>query len=59
VKRGRSPTPGVLLQGLFVLLQMVDFLTEIDFDIAKILQLKINLNKCLKGEMKDVYYLVP
>jgi hypothetical protein len=54
VARGRSPTPGVLLSGLFVLLQMVDFLTDMDFDISKIDLLKTNLNKCLTGRTKDV-----
>jgi hypothetical protein len=52
--RGRSPTPGILLSGLFVLLQMVDFLTDIDFDLAKIDLLKANVDKCLKGKTKDV-----
>jgi hypothetical protein len=52
--RGRSPTPGILLSGLFVLLQMVDFLTDIDFDLAKIDLLKTNIDKCLKGRTKDV-----
>ena len=43
-KRGRSPTPGLLLSGLFVLLQMVDFLTEIAFDMSKIAKLKGSLD---------------
>jgi len=54
LKRGRSPTPGILLSGLFVLLRMVDFLTEIDFDMSKIAKLKTTLDKCLKGGIKDV-----
>jgi len=44
----------VMVSGLFVLLQMIDFLTDIDFDIAKILQLKTNLNKCLPNTKKIV-----
>ena len=54
VGRGRSPTAGVLLAGLFVLLQMFDFLTQIDFDGAKIAQLKTTFNKLIPGLMKDV-----
>ena len=54
LKRGRSPTPGILLEGLCVLLRMLDFLTEIDFDLTKIDKLKTNLDKCLKGKIKDV-----
>ena len=53
LKRGRSPTPGILLSGLFVLLRMLDFLTEIDFDLTKIAKIKNNLDKCLKGGIKD------
>jgi hypothetical protein len=33
---------------------MVDFLTDIDFDLTKINLLKTNLNKCLTGKTKDV-----
>ena len=44
LKRGRSPTPGILLSGLFVLLQMVDFLTDINFDMSKIAKLKGSLD---------------
>jgi len=54
LKRGRSPTPGILLSGLFVLLRMLDFLTEIDFDRTKIDKIKINLDKCLKETKKNV-----
>ena len=49
LKRGRSPTPGILLSGLFVLLRMVDFLTEMDFDLEKIAKLKTALDKYLPG----------
>jgi len=45
LKRGRSPTPGILLSGLFVLLRMVDFLTEMDFDISKVAKLKTALDR--------------
>ena len=48
LKWGRSPTPGILLSGLFVLLRMVDFLTDIDFDMSKIAKLKTTLNERLK-----------
>ena len=34
----------ILLSGLFVLLQMVDFLTDINFDLAKIEKLKGSLD---------------
>ena len=54
LKRGRSPTPGILLSGLFVLCQMLDFLTEMDFDIEKIKKLKIACEKCLPRGIKDV-----
>jgi hypothetical protein len=47
LKRGRSPTAGILLSGLFVLLRMLDFLTEIDFDLAKMDKLKTALDNCL------------
>jgi len=48
LKRGRSPTPGILMAGLFVLLQMIDFLTEIDFDMSKIALLKNDSKRCLR-----------
>ena len=37
------PSPGILLSGLFVLLRMLEFLNEINFDTQKINQLKNNL----------------
>jgi hypothetical protein len=49
LKRGRPPTPGVLLSGLFVLFRIFDFLTHIDFDLSKITQLKTTLAKLLPG----------
>jgi hypothetical protein len=54
VGRGRSPTPGVLLSGLFVLLQMVNFLTEIDFDLSKVAELQTVLGTCLPTPPKVV-----
>ena len=45
MKRGRSPTSGSLLSGLFVLLRMFDFLCHIDFDLSKLAQLKSLLKK--------------
>jgi hypothetical protein len=52
--RGRSPTPGILLSGLFVLLRMLDFLTDIDFDPAKVAQLKNTLERLLPTPAKNV-----
>jgi hypothetical protein len=54
VARGRSPTPGVLLSGLFVLLQMVDFLIDIDFDLSKVPELKNVPGAFLPTPRKDV-----
>jgi len=44
-KRGRPPTSGVLLSGLFVLLRIFDFLKDMNFDLAKITQLQQTLAK--------------
>ena len=44
-KRGRLPTSGVLLSGLFVLLRIFDFLKDMNFDLAKITQLQHALAK--------------
>jgi len=54
VGRGRSPTAGVLLSGLKVLLQIFDFLTHIDFDLSKIALLKETFEKLMPGRTKDV-----
>ena len=54
VGRGRSPSAGVLLSGLFVLLQMFDFLTQINFDLSKIAQLKTTFDKLMPALRKDV-----
>ena len=52
--RGRPPTPGVLLTGLFVFLRMLDFLDHIDFDFSQITQLKTTLNQLAPGLLKNV-----
>jgi hypothetical protein len=54
LKRGRSPTPGILLSGLFVLLRIFDFLTHIDGDVSKIDQLKKTFDKLLPKIKKIV-----
>jgi len=54
LKRGRSPTPGILLSGLFVLLRIFDFLSHINFDLSQITQLKTNLEKLVPGILKNV-----
>jgi hypothetical protein len=54
LKRGRPPTAGILLSGLFVLLQMFDFLERMDFDPVKIAQLKNTAKKLLPTFKKDV-----
>jgi len=51
-KRGRPPTPGILLSGLFVLLRIFDFLTHINFDLSQITQLKTTLAKLAPGLIK-------
>jgi hypothetical protein len=53
VKRGCPPTPGVLLAGLNVLLQLFDFLMHIDFDLEKITKLKATFGKMMPGLMKS------
>jgi len=37
-----------------VFVRTLDFLTEMDFDLAKIAKLKTALDNCLKGRIKDV-----
>lgn len=44
-KRGCPPTAGTLLSGLFVFLQMFDFLQHIDFDLSKLIQLRAQLKE--------------
>ena len=54
LKRGSPPTAGVLLSGLFVWLQMIDFIAHIDADLTKIEQLKTKFNKLLPRMEKNV-----
>ena len=54
LQRGRSPTPGVLLSGLFVLLRIFDFLDHINFDLSQIAYLKTALGNLVPGLLKDV-----
>jgi hypothetical protein len=54
LKRGRPPTPGILLSGLFVLLRIFDFLSHLDFDMNKIHTLKNTFEKLLPGMIKLV-----
>jgi len=52
--RGRPPTPGILLSGLFVCLRIFDFLAHIDFDLTQIDELKNTFNKLMPGILKVV-----
>ena len=54
LKRGRPPTPGILLSGLFVLLRIFDFLTHINFDLSQITQLQTALEKFAHGLLPDL-----
>jgi len=54
LKRGRPPTPGILLSGLFVLLRIFDFLTHINFDLSQITQLQTALAKFAPGLLPDL-----
>ena len=54
LKRGRPPTPGILLSGMFVLLRVFDFLTHHNFDLQKINQLKNTVAKLMPGLIKNV-----
>ena len=54
LRRGRSPTPGVLLVGLFVFLRIFDFLDHINFDLSQIAHLKTTLGKLMPALLKDV-----
>ena len=49
LKRGHSPTAGSLLTGYFVVLQMLDYLDEIDYDIDELKRLKATSDKFLPG----------
>jgi len=48
-KRTRPHTTGALLSGLFVLLQLFDFLDEMDYNVDKILKLRNQLDRLLPG----------
>jgi hypothetical protein len=52
--RGRSPTPGVLLSGLFVFFRILDFLDHINFDLSQIAHLKTSLAQLVPGLIKNV-----
>jgi len=54
LRRGRSPTPGLLLVGLFVFLRIFDFLDHINFDLSQIAHLKTTLGKLMPALLKDV-----
>jgi hypothetical protein len=54
LKRGRSPTAETLLSGLFVWLQLFDFLTSIDFDLTKVISTNSTLGKILEKRKKHV-----
>lgn len=54
VKRGHPPTAGVLLSGLFVLFQMLDFWAHLDCDPDKMAQIKNTTKKMLPKMIKDV-----
>jgi hypothetical protein len=52
--RERQPSAEILLSGIFVLLQMCNFLASIDYDLSKIKQLNETFNKILPKTKKDV-----
>jgi hypothetical protein len=54
LKRGRSPTAEILLSGLFVWLQMFDFLVSIDFDLTKAISTNSTLGKIIENRKKLV-----
>ncbi|MDR1268714.1 MAG: hypothetical protein LBK82_04250 [Planctomycetaceae bacterium] len=53
-KRGRPPTAGILLSGLFVLLQILDYLDSGGDDLNQITKLRSLLKKCLPNFVKNV-----
>jgi hypothetical protein len=53
-KRGRPPTAGILISGLFVLLQILDYLDAIGDDLNQITKLRSLLKKCLPNFVKNV-----
>jgi hypothetical protein len=58
LKRGRPPSSEILLSGLFVWLQMFDFLVSIDFDLTKVISTNSTLKKIIENRKKNVYCLV-
>ena len=54
LKRGRPPSAEMLLSGLFVWLQMFDFLGSIDFDLTKVIRANSALEKIMEKRKKLV-----
>ena len=54
LKRGRPPSAEILLSGLFVWLQMFDFLVSIDFDLTKVISTNSTLGKIMENQKKLV-----
>jgi hypothetical protein len=54
LKRGRPPSAEILLSGLFVWLQMFDFLVSIDFDLTKVISTNSTIGKILQNRKKHV-----
>jgi hypothetical protein len=54
-KRNKPPTAGILLSGLFVLLQILDYLDSMGGnDLNQITKLRSLLKKCLQNFVKNV-----
>jgi hypothetical protein len=54
-KRDKPPTAGILLSGLFVLLQILDYLDSMGRDdLKQITKLRSLLKKCLPNFIKNV-----
>ncbi|MDR1492669.1 MAG: hypothetical protein LBT05_08100 [Planctomycetaceae bacterium] len=58
-KRGKPPTAGILLSGLFVLLQVLDYLDSMGNDLNQIAKLRVLLKKSLPNFIKDGEILLP
>jgi hypothetical protein len=52
-KRGKPPTARILLSGLFVLLQVLDYLGSMGNDLNQIAKLRVLLKKSLPNFIKD------
>jgi hypothetical protein len=52
-KHGKPPTAGILLSGLFVLLQVLDYLDSMGNDLNQIAKLRVLLKKSLPNFIKD------